>query len=41
MGMELIDTQLGGTIPLDFVIDADADFYASLEQEVRRSRQCL
>ncbi len=31
-GMELIDTQLGGTIPLDFVIDADADFYASLEE---------
>jgi predicted RND superfamily exporter protein len=31
-GMELIDTQLGGTIPLDFVIDADADFYASLKE---------
>ena len=31
-GMELIDTQLGGTIPLDFVIDADADFYASLNE---------
>jgi len=31
-GMELIDTQLGGTIPLDFVIDANADFYASLEE---------
>ena len=31
-GMELIDTQLGGTIPLDFVIDADADFYASIEE---------
>ncbi len=31
-GMELIDTQLGGTIPLEFVIDADADFYASLEE---------
>jgi predicted RND superfamily exporter protein len=30
--MELIDTQLGGTIPLDFVIDADAAFYASLKQ---------
>ena len=30
-GMELIDTQLGGTIPLEFVIDADAGFYASLE----------
>jgi predicted RND superfamily exporter protein len=33
-GMELIDTELGGTIPLDFVIDADADFYASLEEPV-------
>jgi predicted RND superfamily exporter protein len=32
-GMELIDTQLGGTIPLEFIIDADADFHASLEQE--------
>ncbi|MEX2491380.1 MAG: MMPL family transporter [Nitrospirales bacterium] len=31
-GMELIDTQLGGTIPLEFVIDADADFYASLKE---------
>jgi len=31
-GMELIDTQLGGTIPLEFIIDADADFYASLEE---------
>ena len=26
-GMELIDLQLGGTIPLDFVIDADDDFF--------------
>ena len=25
-GMELIDTKLGGTIPLDFVIDADEEF---------------
>ncbi|MCH8961931.1 MAG: MMPL family transporter, partial [Bacteroidetes bacterium] len=31
-GMELIDLQLGGTIPLDIVIDADTDFYASLEE---------
>ena len=31
-GMELIDTQLGGTIPLEFVIDADADFYTSLRE---------
>ena len=32
-GMELIDSQLGGTIPLDFVIDADADFYESLKED--------
>ncbi len=32
-GMELIDSQLGGTIPLDVVIDADEDFYASLKEE--------
>jgi len=31
-GMELIDRELGGTIPLEYVIDADADFYASLEE---------
>ena len=31
-GMELIDSQLGGTIPLDFVLDADADFYNSLKE---------
>ncbi len=31
-GMELIDTQLGGTIPLEFVIDANAEFYASLKE---------
>lgn len=31
-GMELIDMQLGGTIPLDVVIDADEDFFASLEE---------
>ena len=30
-GMELIDTELGGTIPLDVVIKADEEFYASLE----------
>ncbi len=32
-GMELIDSQLGGTIPLDVVIDADNEFYASLEED--------
>ncbi len=31
-GMELIDTQLGGTVPLDVVIDADEEFYAHLEE---------
>ncbi len=31
-GMELIDTKLGGTIPLDFVIDADEGFSASSEE---------
>ena len=30
--MELIDTQLGGTIPLDFVIDANEDFFALREE---------
>ena len=31
-GMELIDSQLGGTIPLDFVLDADAEFFTSLKE---------
>ena len=31
-GMELIDSQLGGTIPLDFVLDADSEFVTSLEE---------
>lgn len=31
-GMELIDTKLGGTIPLDFVIDADETVAASPEE---------
>jgi len=31
-GMELIDTELGGTIPLDVIIDADEEFYAYLEE---------
>lgn len=30
-GMELIDKELGGTIPLDFVLDADPDLLAALE----------
>ncbi len=32
-GMELIDRKLGGTTPLDVIIDAPADFYQSLEDE--------
>ena len=31
-GMELVDTKLGGTIPLDFVIDADETTAASPEE---------
>jgi predicted RND superfamily exporter protein len=31
-GMELIDNQLGGTIPLDIVIDSAPEFFASLEE---------
>ena len=31
-GMELVDTKLGGTIPLDFVIDADTTHAASSEE---------
>ena len=31
-GMELIDSQLGGTIPLDFVLDADSEFFQSLQE---------
>jgi predicted RND superfamily exporter protein len=32
-GMELIDQQLGGTTPLDVVIDADPEFLAAQEKE--------
>jgi len=31
-GMELIDNQLGGTIPLDIVLDPTPDFFALLEE---------
>ena len=31
-GMELIDIELGGTVPLDVIIDADEEFYAYLEE---------
>ncbi len=32
-GMEKIDRELGGTTPLDVVLDADRAFYVSLEEE--------
>ena len=32
-GMEMIDRELGGTTPLEVILDADRDFYASLEEE--------
>jgi len=32
-GMELIDQQLGGTTPLDVIIDADPDFIAAKKEE--------
>lgn len=31
-GMEVIDTKLGGTTPLDIIIDPDEDFYAGLKE---------
>jgi len=32
-GMELIDRQLGGTTPLDIIIDADPDFFVAQTQD--------
>ncbi len=32
-GMELIDRQLGGTTPLDIILDADPEFFAAKEQQ--------
>jgi len=32
-GMKVIDQELGGTTPMDIIIDADADFYKSLKEE--------
>ncbi len=32
-GMEKIDRDLGGTTPLDIIVDADADFLLSLQEE--------
>ena len=33
-GMELIDRELGGTIPLDVIVDAPAEFFAEEEEEL-------
>ncbi len=32
-GMELIDRQLGGTTPLDIILDADAEFFAAKDRQ--------
>jgi predicted RND superfamily exporter protein len=32
-GMEMIDNKLGGTTPLDVILDADADFFSEPEEE--------
>ncbi|SHI43738.1 hypothetical protein SAMN02745165_00039 [Malonomonas rubra DSM 5091] len=32
-GMELIDQQLGGTTPLDLILDADPEFFTSKEED--------
>ncbi len=32
-GMELIDRQLGGTTPLDIILDADPEFFAARDQQ--------
>jgi predicted RND superfamily exporter protein len=32
-GMEMIDNKLGGTTPLDVILDADADFFTEGEEE--------
>ena len=32
-GMEMVDRELGGTIPLDVIVDAPADFFASEDEE--------
>ena len=36
-GMQLIDRQLGGTTPLDVIIDADPDFLAAKKAEAKRA----
>ncbi len=32
-GMKVIDEELGGTTPMDIIVDADAEFYKSLKEE--------
>jgi predicted RND superfamily exporter protein len=32
-GMEMVDRELGGTTPLDIIVDAPADFFASEDEE--------
>ena len=32
-GMEMVDREFGGTIPLDVIVDAPADFFASEDEE--------
>jgi predicted RND superfamily exporter protein len=32
-GMEMVDRELGGTIPLDVIVDAPADFFSSEDEE--------
>ncbi|HED15744.1 MAG TPA: transporter [Gammaproteobacteria bacterium] len=32
-GMKVIDQELGGTTPMDIIIDADADFYQALKED--------
>jgi predicted RND superfamily exporter protein len=36
-GMEMIDRELGGTIPLDVIVDAPAGFFSSQEKEEEES----
>ncbi len=38
-GMELIDRQLGGTTPLDIVLDADPEFFAARSKEQQNKEE--
>jgi predicted RND superfamily exporter protein len=40
-GMELIDRQLGGTTPLDIILDADPEFLAAQEQKTQATEDPL